>query len=348
MRRRALLTSLASGALAGLAGCANSSTPREALTAGATREFVASSPDAEVAGTWLAEEFRARTTATLSWETPPGALSAYVARHLQGAAVDADAFLGVTPGALATARERTDGLFTAASGYGQVIDAYEFDPEARVLPVTRSDVCLVYDETRVAPPTSFAEFFAPGRAPLTLVPDPRTDALGLAFFAWSIHEFGLREACERWREFLDAGAHLVASSADARTAYRNGLGGVLVGTSTTPLFAARDRLDLERYRVQFLDGDAYRHVVGVGRFADAANAKHVDRFTRFLLEPNVQGRIAVLTGSLPVIEDAALPEDFDRYVRTPDATVSPDYGSLAASLGDWLAAWQRTVTAARA
>ncbi|GAA0646581.1 extracellular solute-binding protein [Salarchaeum japonicum] len=348
MRRRALLTSLASGALAGLAGCADSSTPAETLTAGATREFVASSPDAEVAGNWLAEEFRAQTETSLSWETPPGALSAYVARHLQGAAVDADAFLGVTPSALATARDRTDGLFAAANGYDRVLDAYEFDPEERVLPVTRSDVCLVYDETRIDPPASFASFFSPEYAPLTLVPDPRTDALGRAFFAWSVREFGLADACERWRAFLDAGAHLVASSTAARTAYRNGLGALLVGTSTTTLFAARDRLDLERYRVQFLDGAAYRHVEGVGRFADAANPENADAFTEFLLEPNVQGRLAVLTGALPVIEDAALPEDFDQYVRTPDATVNPAYDVLAASLDDWLAAWQRTVTAARA
>jgi len=348
MRRRALLTSLASGALAGLAGCADTSTPPETVRAGATREFVASSPDAEIAGNWLAEEFRARTETALTWETPPGALSAYVARHLQGAAVDADAFLGVTPATLATARERTDDLFAPASGYDEVPDAYEFDPDARVLPVTRSDVCLVYDETKVDPPETFGEFFSPAHAPLTLVPDPRTDALGRAFFTWSVREFGIYDACERWRKFLDAGAHLVTSSTDARTAYRDGLGGLLVGTSTTPLFAARDRLNLERYRVQFLDGAAYRHVEGVGRFADAVNPENADAFTRFLLNPNVQGRMAVLTGSLPVIEDAALPEDFDQYVRTPDTTVRPHYDLLAASLDDWLAAWQRTVTAARA
>ncbi|MEE6209023.1 extracellular solute-binding protein [Salarchaeum sp. III] len=348
MRRRALLTSLASGALAGLAGCADPDTPPEALTAGATREFVASSPDAEIAGNWLAEEFRARTSTTLSWETPPGALSAYVARHLHGAAVDADAFLGVTPATLATARDRTDELFSPAAGYDQVPDIYEFDPAERVFPVTRSDVCLVYDETQVEPPTTFAEFFAPANAPLTLVPDPRTDALGRAFFAWSVHEFGVQDACERWRTLLNAGAHLVPSSTAARTAYRNGLGALLVGTSTTPLFAARDRLPLERYRVQFLDGDAYRHVEGVGRFADAVNPENADAFTSFLLNPSVQGRIAVLTGALPVVENAALPEDFDQYVRIPTATVSLDYGTLADSLDDWLAAWQRTVTAARA
>lgn len=347
MRRRAFLRTAGAGSVLALAGCAEDESPPASVTLGATREFVGSTPEVEVAGTWLAEEFRARTEHPLVWQTPPGALSKYVARRLQGRPLGADGFLGVTPDALAAARNRTPDIFDALSVGDPPIDLYGFDPRGHVVPVVASNVCVVYDETRIEAPETFDALLAPEHAGDLLVPDPRTDTLGRWFYLWSIHHFGFDAARERWRAFLRADDTLYASSAAARAAYREDAAPMLVTSATTTLFAARHQLPLERYRVRFPDDTTYRHVAGVGLFADAANPGLVREFASFLLDPEVQGRLAVLTGALPVTPDADLPEDFYEYVTHPERTISHGYDALDENLDDWLAGWQRTLTAAR-
>jgi len=347
MRRRDVLTTVGAATATALAGCSDRTPDVERVAVGATPAFSAAANDQDVASTWLVEEFRARTETQVDWNTPPGGLSAYVTRRLQGRPLGADVFLGVTPVSLAAARTHTTDLFAVleddladrASG-----DA-GFDPLKRVAPVTQSAVAVIYDSTTLSAPETFDELLTAEHAPDLALADPRTDDIGGLFYLWSIYRFGLAEARRRWAAVLDSGVNLYPSTSAAFAAYREGAIPMLVAPATTTLFAGRHQLPLEEYRVRFPDGAAYRHVTGVGRFVDGLNPENASDFASFLYEPEVQGRLAVLTGTRPVTDDANLPEDFDEYVHDPDSTIAYDYTTLATNLETWMDAWRALVTA---
>lgn len=347
MRRRDVLAAVGTATATALAGCSDSTPDVERVAVASIPAFSAAANDEDIASKWLAEEFRARTETQVDWNTPPGALSAYVARRLQGRPLGADVFLGVTPVSLAAARSHVDDLFAEPNTdlAERATGDAGFDPLGHVAPVTTSNVALVYDSTTLSAPETFDKLLTAEYASDLALADPRTDDVGRLFYLWSVRQFGLDEARRRWKRVLEAGAHLYETTAAAFAAYRAGVVPMLVAPATITLFAGRHHLPMEKYKVRFLDGAAYRHVTGVGRFTGAENPANASEFASFLYDPEVQGRLAVLTGTLPVTEDANLPEDFDDYVHHPDATVAYDYDELAANLGTWMDAWRAVATA---
>ncbi|MFC6725050.1 thiamine ABC transporter substrate binding subunit, partial [Halobium palmae] len=301
------------------------------------------------AGEWVKEEFESRTDKTLEWVVRENELNEFIQRRQRGASMDADAYLGVTPqdlvranAALSDDRPLFEGVDTSqVENAGNIVEAYRFDPQNRVLPTGASYVCIVYDEGEVEPPTSFDDLLTSDYADSLLLSNPESTATGLDFLLWSIKAKGADAYLDYWTELLDNGVRVLGSWSDAYAAYSEGEAPMVVSFSTDQVYAAAEDQDMSRHQIAFLNDQGYAYVDGVGKFATTERDSLVQRFVNFMLEPDVQRETAVQNVGIPTVSNASLPEQYQQYVHVPDEPVQFEYDALAANMQTWRDDWAR-------
>ncbi|WP_232702842.1 thiamine ABC transporter substrate-binding protein [Halobacterium wangiae] len=340
--RRRFLASAGTAAALGLAGCLDVASPGgdpDTLKVGTTQSYVDAVSTS--AGDWVKAEFEARYDATLEWVVRENELNDFLERRKQGVDLGADVYVGVTPTDLVRAdRELDESLFAAfdtdrVPNSRDVVDAYRFDPQDRVLPTGSSYVCIVYDENEVAEPETLEDLTREPWADSLLLPDPQNTVTGLSFLLWTVEAYGTDGYLDYWERLLDNGLRTTGNWNAAYSAYSNEEAPMVVSYSTDQVYAARSDVDMSRHQIAFPNGQGYAYVSGTARFADAGKDDLVHEFANFMLDARTQREVAVKNVGIPTVSDASLPEDVQQYAHVPGETLQYDYDTLRENLGDW-------------
>ncbi|MFB6134898.1 MAG: thiamine ABC transporter substrate binding subunit [Halanaeroarchaeum sp.] len=348
--RRSVIAGLGSAATVGVAGCLGgpaSSTP-DTLRVGTYQAYV-DAPSTS-AGDWVKSEFERRTDLTLEWVIRENELSDFIQRRQEGAPLEADAYLGVTPQALIRVEENLDqALFDPLpidqiDNASNIRDVYHFDPDRRILPTGASYVSLVYDETVVSEPATFEAMTKPEYEDALLLSNPQSTTTGLLFLLWTVHTVGEDAYLDYWQRLMNNGVHVLGSWSSAYNAYLQKEAPMVVSYSTDQVYAARaEEQSMERHQIGFPHDQGYAYVDGLGKFTTTDRDELVHEFAGFLLDPTVQRKTAVKNVGIPTVSNASLPPDMRQYAHVPDNPVQLPYDVLKANMADWRNAWARQV-----
>jgi thiamine transport system substrate-binding protein len=294
------------------------------------------------AGGWVEEAFESEYDVDFEWVVRDNELNDFVRRKQQGVDLGADGYVGVTPTGLVRAdRELDESLFAGFDTGGvdntdDVVDAYWFDPERRVLPTGASYVCIVYDETEVPEPESLEALTTDEYSDGLLLPNPQNTVTGLSFLLWTVHEFGEDGYLGYWDRLVDNGLRTTGSWNAAYSAYSGKEAPMVMSYSTDQVYASQaEDTDMRRHQIAFPNDQGYAYVSGLAKFAGTDEAGLVDDFASFMLEADTQRNVAEKNVGIPTVSDASLPEEVQQYVHTPENPIQYGYETLAESADDW-------------
>jgi thiamine transport system substrate-binding protein len=250
---------------------------------------------------------------------------------------------------------------------GDLLDAYEspelehvdrrwqLDPEQRVTPVDHGEVCLNYDrawfaERDVPPPRSLGDLTNARYQGLLVVENPATSTPGLAFMLATIARYGERGWHDYW-ERLRANDVLVVDgweeAYNARFSGSSAGGGnrpIVVSYATSPpaevLFRSPRPKEAPTAVVE--DG-CFRQIEFAGVLRGAPNPEGARELIDFMLSRRFQEDVPLSMFVFPVISDAKLPPEFERYAVVPKHPLALPPALIAANRDRWIEEWTATV-----
>jgi thiamine transport system substrate-binding protein len=221
-------------------------------------------------------------------------------------------------------------------------------------PVDIGDVCLNIDlaafgDGGLPVPGSLDDLLDPALAATLVVEDPATSSPGLAFLLATIATFG-EDPATGWRAFW-AGLREngVEVASDWEEAYHerfsggSGLGDrpIVVSYATSPvaevLFGPDPEADVAPTRA--LEPGCFRQVEYAAVLAGAREPELAGAFIDFLLSTDAQAALPMAMYVLPVREDVALPEAFERHALRPAAPLTMDAAAIDAGREGWIDEW---------
>jgi thiamine transport system substrate-binding protein len=239
----------------------------------------------------------------------------------------------------------------ASSELGRVDDAYELDPSHSVTPVDRGDVCINvdlgwFDERGLAAPAALEDLADPAYRGLTVVENPATSTPGLAFVLATIARFGDGGWQDYWRRLRENDVLVVDGWERAYFGEFSGAGGgegerpIVVSYATSPVaevvFAEEPTDEAPTASV---DGTCYRQVEFAGVLAGTEHPDEARRVIDFLLSRPFQEDVPLRMFVFPIVDDAALPDAFERWGKEPvDPFVLPPE-QVAAEREAWVRTW---------
>ena len=268
----------------------------------------------------------------------------------------ADVFYGVDNTFLSRALAEDLFLPYESPLLAQIPDAFELDPEHRALPVDYGDVCINYDrayfaENNLPLPESLEDLTGPAYEGLLVAENPATSSPGLAFLLATIEHFGEDGYLDFWRGLSDNGLEVVN---DWNTAYYTNFSGssgagpqpLVVSYASSPVaevvFAEQP---LDEAPTGSLVGDqmCFRQIEFVGILNGTQNEELARRFVDYMLDVTFQEDIPLQMFVWPVNENAALPEEFERFAEVPANPAQLDPATIDANREAWVQAWMETV-----
>jgi thiamine transport system substrate-binding protein len=231
----------------------------------------------------------------------------------------------------------------------------QLDPEHRVTPVDRGDVCLNYDvewfgAEGLAPPTALADLTRPEYADLTVVQDPSSSTPGLAFLLATIAELGEGDAegggwQQYWADLRQNGVEVGTGWEDTYYGRFSGGSGegdrpIVVSYATSPaaeVVFADPRPETPPTAV--VAASCFRQIefAGVLRGSDDVDAAH--QLVDFLLSREVQEDIPLQMFVFPVRTDATVPPEITALAVDPDAVLELPADEIGAQRDAWVEEW---------
>lgn len=318
---------------------ATTASETQTLTVGTTQAYVDAVSTS--AGDWVQQTFESEYDVDFEWAVRENELNDFVQRKQEGVALGADGYVGVTPTGLVRAdRNLEESLFepfdtSRIPNSEDVVDAYRFDPEQRVLPTGASYVCIVYDEDEVDEPETLEDLTKDPWSDGLILPNPQNTVTGLSFLLWTVKEYGTDGYLDYWDRLLDNGLQTTGSWNAAYSAYSNEEAPMVMSYSTDQVYASQSDVDMSRHQIAFPNDQGYAYVSGTARFADSDKDDLLHTFADFMLEAETQRNVAVKNVGIPTVSDATLPEDLQQYVHVPENPLQYGYETLRDSAGEW-------------
>ncbi|WP_436346281.1 thiamine ABC transporter substrate-binding protein [Natronorubrum sp. FCH18a] len=286
--------------------------------------------------------------ADLEWVVPNSGLEHYIRRGEYEAEIDVDVCFGFTVGDLAQIDDRIgEGRLLRElnldriDGTDRIRDELDLeDPHGRALPYDTGYVSLVYDETELGAPESFADLLGSTYENALLAQHPVTSIPGQAFLLWTIETADAETAFDYWEELVANGVRVHDSWSNAyRGAYMDGQRPMVVSYSTDPVFAAAEGYERDRHRVAFPNDEGYALSEGMGIFEEADEPDLAYAFLEHVLAVDSQHELARRNVQFPAVEDAGPSPEFSEVARQPAEPVTTSYTELRGTLGEWLEDW---------
>ena len=340
MTRGALSVLVAAVALA-VAGCGGGDTPTDVVLV--THDSFAISPAVKKAfesesGLKLrilkaGDAGEVVTRALLTAGNPEGDVLFGVDNNLLQRALDGDVFTEYEPPELGTVDSNLD-----------------LDPEHRVTPIDRGDVCLNYDKTwfnehHLTPPRNLQELTLPRYRGLTVVENPATSTPGLAFMLASVAQFG-----EKWQGYwrkLRANDILVVDGwEEAYEARFSGAAGshgnrpIVVSYASSPPAEVifRDPRPASA-PTGVVEDSCFRQIEFAGVLRGAKNEDGARKLVDFMLRKRFQEDIPLQMFVFPSRRDAALPPEFAKYAVVPAHPLELPPEEIEANRERWVDEW---------
>jgi thiamine transport system substrate-binding protein len=228
--------------------------------------------------------------------------------------------------------------------------ALVLDPEHRVTPIDRGDVCLNYDKrwyaTRgIAPPKDLVALTLPRYRDQLVVENAATSTPGLAFMLATIAEFGERWQ-GYWRKLRANGVLVVDGWEDAYYSRFSGSAGskgkrpVVVSYASSPpaeVIFAKPRPSTAPTGV--VEASCFRQVEFAGVLRGAKNEEGARKLVDFLLSKRFQEDIPLQMFVFPARTDAALPPEFERFAVVPERPLELPPQEIEQNRESWVDQW---------
>jgi thiamine transport system substrate-binding protein len=249
---------------------------------------------------------------------------------------------------------------------GDVFDPYEspelaavdralvLDPEHRVTPIDRGDVCLNvdrgwYSSHGLAPPTNLVELTLPRYRGQLVVENPATSTPGLAFMLATIAEFGDRWQ-GYWRKLRANDVLVVDGWEDAYFARFSGAAGSHGKRPTVVSYASSPPAEVLGRKPQpteaptaVVESSCFRQIELAGALRGARNEEGAHELVDFMLSKRFQEDIPLQMYVFPVRNDATLPAVFERFAVVPEHPLELPPEEIDANREQWVDEWTSIV-----
>jgi len=233
---------------------------------------------------------------------------------------------------------------------GTVDPSLDPDPQHRVTPIDRGDVCLNYDKTwfrehHLAPPGNLQELILPRYRGLTVVENPATSTPGLAFMLASVARFG-----EKWQGYwrkLRANDVLVVDGwEEAYEARFSGAAGshgnrpIVVSYASSPPAEVifRDPRP-PTAPTGVVEDTCFRQIEFAGVLRGAKNEDGARKLVDFMLQKRFQEDIPLQMFVFPARRDVTLPPEFVKYAVVPAHPLELPPEEIEANRERWVDQW---------
>ncbi len=229
------------------------------------------------------------------------------------------------------------------------------DPEFTVTPIDHGDVCLNYDkawfeERGIAPPDSLDDLARPEYEGLLVVENPATSTPGLAFLLATIAELGEDGWQDYWRKLRENGVLVVDGWEEAYTTRFSGASGsrgdrpVVVSYASSPPAEVIFRTPRpEEAPTGVVEASCYRQIEYAGVLRGARNEDGARKLIDFMLSKRFQEDVPLTMFVFPVVPDAKLPPEFERYAVVPEAPLLVAPNEVEENRERWVDEWTRIV-----
>jgi thiamine transport system substrate-binding protein len=268
---------------------------------------------------------------------------------------EGDVLFGVDDNLLQEALDA--GVFTTYESprLDAVPDAYELDPQRRVTPIDRGDVCINVDDAWFAeraldPPVSLEDLADPAYRGLLVVENPATSTPGLAFMLATVAAFGGEGWLEYWSQLRTNDVLVVDGWERAYFGEFSGAGGgsggrpLVVSYATSPVaevvFAEEP---LDEAPTSVVTSTCYRQIEFAGILEGADHPEEAAELIDFMLSPEFQQDVPLRMFVYPVADDASLPDVFVEHSAVVEDPWSLPPATVAEERRGWVDAWTDVV-----
>ncbi len=229
------------------------------------------------------------------------------------------------------------------------------DPEFNVTPIDHGDVCLNYDkawfeERGIAPPDSLDDLARPEYEGLLVVENPATSTPGLAFLLATIAELGEDGWQDYWRKLRENGVLVVDGWEEAYTTRFSGASGSRGDRPVVVSYASRPPAEVifrtprpEEAPTGVVEASCYRQIEYAGVLRGARNEDGARKLIDFMLSKRFQEDVPLTMFVFPVVPDAKLPPEFERYAVVPEAPLLVAPNEVEENRERWVDEWTRIV-----
>ena len=225
-------------------------------------------------------------------------------------------------------------------------------------PIDIGDVCLnidvaAFEERGLPVPDELGDLLDPALANTLVVEDPSTSSPGLAFLLATVATFGEDDETgwqAFWTELRANGVEVASTWEEAYYGRFSGGSGegdrpIVVSYASSPvaevIFGPDPDADVAPTRA--IDAGCFRQVEYAAVLAGAREPELAGAFIDFLLSPETQAALPMAMFVLPVREDVALPEAFERHALQPAAPLTMEPAAIDAGRERWIDEWTDTV-----
>ena len=354
--RRAMVRSVIGATIVliatGLTACGSQSADGGASGAGGRRGGTVTllTHDAFAASPEVLAEFTARTGTRIEILQPGDAGVVVNEAILRSGRPVADVLYGVDNTFLSRAFD-ADIFEPGTAPSARLVAGTPVDPERRVVPVDRGDVCVVYDRTwfgrdgRPPPPVSFDDLIDPRYRGLTVVEDAAASSPGFAFLLATIAARGEDGWQDYWRALRSNDVRVVAGWTEAYLQDFTAGGGpgdrpiVVSYGSSPPADVVGSSPPRSEPRVGVVDSTCFRQheFAGVLRGTDRPEAAR--DLVAFLVSRRFQEDLPLQMYVSPVVAGAAVPPVFARWAVVPSDPLDLPDARIDAGRDEWIRRW---------
>jgi thiamine transport system substrate-binding protein len=237
---------------------------------------------------------------------------------------------------------------------GSVDQSLVLDPEHRVTPVDRGDVCLNVDKTwfaehGVSPPTNLDQLTLPSYHKLLVVENPATSTPGLAFMLATIAKYGDGWQ-DYWRRLRANGVLVVDGWEQAYYTSFSGAAGshgkrpiVVSYASSPPAEVIFRKPKPKEAPTGVVDTSCFRQIEFAGVLRGAKNEDGARKLIDFMLSKGFQEDIPLQMFVFPARADASVPPEFREYAVVPAHPLELPPEEIEAHREQWVDEWTNTV-----
>jgi thiamine transport system substrate-binding protein len=233
---------------------------------------------------------------------------------------------------------------------GSVDPAVRLDPEHRVTPIDKGDVCLNFDREyftsrQLAVPQALDDLTKPEYQGLLVVENPSTSTPGLAFLLATIAEKGDGGWQDYWRALKSNGVTVAEGWEQAYYDLFSGGSGagesplVVSYASSPPVEVEDPATPPDQSPTGVIAESCYRQVEFAGILAGTDHEAAAQMVIDFLLSVPFQNDMPLNMYVYPVNEDATLPEAFTKYSVQVDEPLLLPSDEVGANRDTWIEQW---------
>lgn len=235
-------------------------------------------------------------------------------------------------------------------GLADVDAAYQLDPEHRVTPIDRGDVCINFDREffsskELAVPQTLDDLTEPQYGGQLVVENPSTSTPGLAFLLATVAQYGADGWQQYWKDLKANGVTVAAGWEQAYYDLFSGGSGegtrpLVVSYASSPPVEVTDlATPADQSPTGAIASTCYRQIEFAGILAGTDNEDAARAFVDFLLSVPFQQDMPLNMYVYPVNGRAALPEAFTKYAVEVDRPLLVSSDEVGEHRDTWIEQW---------